>query len=162
MNKSSCECVFSNLIGVFLGGASGEESTCQCRRLGFDPWVQKIPWSRKWQPTLIFLPGKSHGQWSLAGYSPLGHREMDTLSICTYNLVGRRELPSSYKLGGVGAGGEGDDRGWDVWMASPTRWTWVWVNSQSWWWTGRPGVLWFMGLQRVGHDWATERNPFSK
>ena len=129
MNKSSCECVFSNLIGVFLGGASGEESTCQCRRLGFDPWVQKIPWSRKWQPTLIFLPGKSHGQWSLAGYSPLGHREMDTLSICTYNLVGRRELPSSYKLGGVGAGGEGDDRGWDVWMASPTRWTWVWVNS---------------------------------
>ena len=43
MNKSSCECVFSNLIGVFLGGASGEESTCQCRRLGFDPWVQKIP-----------------------------------------------------------------------------------------------------------------------
>ena len=43
-------------------------------------------------------------------------------------------------------------------MASPTRWTWVWVNSGSWWWTGRPGVLWFMGLQRVGHDWATELN----
>ena len=43
-------------------------------------------------------------------------------------------------------------------MASPTRWTWVWVNSRSWWWTGRPGVLWFMGLQRVGHDWATELN----
>ena len=59
---------------------------------------------------------------------------------------------------GVGAGGEGDDRGWDGWMASPTRWTWVWVNSGSWWWTGRPGVLWFMGSQRVGHDWATELN----
>ena len=43
------------------------------------------------------------------------------------------------------AGGEGDDRGWDGWMASPTWWTWVWVNSGSWWWTGRPGVLWFMG-----------------
>ena len=42
------------------------------------------------------------------------------------------------------------------WMASPTRWTWVWVNSGSWWWTGRPGVLRFMGSQRVGHDWATE------
>ena len=54
----------------------------------------------------------------------------------------------------LGAGGEGDDRGWDGWMASPTRWTWVWVNSGSWWWTGRPGVLWFMGLQRVG---PTER-----
>ena len=44
------------------------------------------------------------------------------------------------------------------WMASLTWWTWVWVNSRSWWWTGRPGVLWFMGLQRVGHDWVTELN----
>ena len=59
---------------------------------------------------------------------------------------------------GLGAGGEGDDRGWDGWMASSTWWTWVWVNSGSWWWTGRPGVLWFMGSQRVGHDWATELN----
>ena len=57
---------------------------------------------------------------------------------------------------GLGAGGEGDDRGWDGWMASLTRWMWVWVNSRSWWWTGRPGVLRFMGLQRVGHDWATD------
>ena len=45
-----------------------------------------------------------------------------------------------------------------VWMASPTGWTWVWVNSGSWWWTGRPGVLRFMGSQRVRHDWATELN----
>ena len=59
---------------------------------------------------------------------------------------------------GLGAGGEGDDRGWDGWMASPTRLTWIWVNSGRWWWTGRPGVLQFMGLQRVGHDWATELN----
>ena len=53
---------------------------------------------------------------------------------------------------GLGAGGDGDDRGWDGWMASPTRWTWVLMNSGSWWWTRRPGVLWFMGLQRVRHD----------
>ena len=59
---------------------------------------------------------------------------------------------------GLGAGGEGDDRGWDGWMASPTRWMWVWVNSRSWWWTGRPGVLQFMGSQRVGHNWVTELN----
>ena len=59
---------------------------------------------------------------------------------------------------GLGAGGEGDDRGWDDWMASLTRWTWVWVNSGRWWWTGRPGVLRFMGSQRVRHDWATELN----
>ena len=56
------------------------------------------------------------------------------------------------------AGREGDDRGWDGQMASLTRWTWVWVNSKSWWWTGTPGVLWSMGSQRVGHDWVTELN----
>ena len=56
------------------------------------------------------------------------------------------------------AGGEGDNRGSDGWMASPTQWTWVWVDSGSWWWTGKPGVLRFMGSQRAGHDWATELN----
>ena len=59
---------------------------------------------------------------------------------------------------GLGAGGERDDRGWDGWMASLTWWTWVWVNSGSWWWTGRPGVLLFIGSQRVRHNWATEMN----
>ena len=54
----------------------------------------------------------------------------------------------------LGAEGEGDKRGWDGWMALPTWWTWVWVNSGSWWWTGRPGVLQFMGSQIVGHDWG--------
>ena len=56
------------------------------------------------------------------------------------------------------ARGEGDDIGWDGWMASPTQWTWVWVDSRSWWWRARPGVLQFMGSQRVRHDWATELN----
>ena len=56
------------------------------------------------------------------------------------------------------AGGKGDNREWDDWMASLTRWTWVWVNSGSWWWTGRPDVLQYLWLQRVGHDWATELN----
>ena len=67
-------------------------------------------------------------------------------------------LEKTLMLGGIGAGGEGDDRGWDGWKASPTRWTWVWVDSGSWWWTGRPGMLRFMGLPRVGHNWATELN----
>ena len=52
--------------------------------------------------------------------------------------------------------GEGDDRGWDSWMTSLTQWTWVWASSRSWWWIGKPGMLQFMGLQRVGHNWATE------
>ena len=59
---------------------------------------------------------------------------------------------------GLGAGGEGDDRGWDGWMASLTWWTRVWIISRSWWWTGRPGMLQFMGLQRVWHSWVTELN----
>ena len=59
---------------------------------------------------------------------------------------------------GLGEGREGDNRGWDGWMAWLTRWMWVWVNSGSCWWTGSPGVLRFMGSQRVGHDWATELN----
>ena len=67
-------------------------------------------------------------------------------------------LEKTLMLGGMGAGGEGDDRGWDGWMTSPTRWTWVWVNSGAWWWTGRPGVLQLMGSQRVRHDWVTELN----
>ena len=61
---------------------------------------------------------------------------------------------------GLGAGGGGDDRGWDGWMASLTRWMWVCMNSGSWWWTGKPGVLQFIESQRVGHDWATELNWF--
>ena len=56
------------------------------------------------------------------------------------------------------AGGEGDYKGWNVWMASPTQWTWVWVNSKSWWWTRRPGMLQSMRLQRVRHDCITELN----
>ena len=59
---------------------------------------------------------------------------------------------------GLGAGGEGNNRGRDGWVASLTRWAWVWVNSGSWWWTGRPGVLRFMGSQRVRHKWETELN----
>ena len=61
----------------FPGVTSGKESTCQCRRCkrrGMDPWVGKIPWSKKWQPIPVFLPGKPHGQRSLAGYSPWGFR----------------------------------------------------------------------------------------
>ena len=57
---------------------SGKEPICQFRRQGFDPWVGKIPWSRKWQPIPVLLPGKSHGRRSLVGYSPWGHKELDT------------------------------------------------------------------------------------
>ena len=69
-----------NLVSLEVGlprWLSGKESPCQCRRCEFDPWVGKIPWRRKWQPTPVFLPGKSHGQRSLAGYSPCGCKKLD-------------------------------------------------------------------------------------
>ena len=72
-------CITLLYIG-FPSGTSGKESACQCRRCKrswFDPWVGKIPWRRAWQPTPVFLPGKSHGQRSLAGCSPQGHKELD-------------------------------------------------------------------------------------
>ena len=65
----------------FPGGASGQESASQCRRhniQGFNPWVQKIPWRKEWQPTPVFLPGESQGERSLVDYDPLGHKESDT------------------------------------------------------------------------------------
>ena len=75
---------YLSLSQGFAGGTSGKESTCQCRRhkrRGFDPWVGKIPWRRAWQTTPVFLLGESHGQRSLAGYSPWGHKESDMTEV---------------------------------------------------------------------------------
>ena len=67
-------CLFMHFQG-FPGGSDSKEPTCQYRRPSFDPWVGKMPWRRKWQPTPVFWPGESHGQTSLAGYSPWGPKE---------------------------------------------------------------------------------------
>ena len=80
------------------------------------------------------------------------------------HLLQRTDSLQKTLMMGKMEGGEGDNRGCDGWMASLSQWTWVWVNSGSWWWTGNPGVLQSMGLQRVRHDWATELNwtdPFT-
>ena len=69
-------------------------------------------------------------------------------------LIGKR----SWRWARLKAGGEGDDRGWDGWMASSIWWTRVWASSGSWWWTGKPRVLQSMGSQRIEHGWATELN----
>ena len=77
----------------FPGGSVSKESTCnsgdclQCKKHGFNPWVGKIPWGREWQPTPIFLPGKSQGQKSVAGYSPWGHTESDTTERLNHHIV---------------------------------------------------------------------------
>ena len=73
----------------FPGGISGKESVCQCRkhkRHGFNPWIGKIPWRRKWQPAPVFLPGKSQGQGSLVSFSPWGHKESD-ITECAHTIV---------------------------------------------------------------------------
>ena len=72
----------SNFFFLGLPGwLSGKESACQCRRHRFHPWVGKVPWRRKLQPTPVFLPGKPHGPRSLVGYSPWGHKELDTKQL---------------------------------------------------------------------------------
>ena len=76
-----------------------------------------------------------------------GHLMQKTDSLKKTLILGRNE-----------SGRRGVNRGWDVWMASLTQWTWVWVGSGIWWWPGKPGVLQSMGSQRVGHDWLTELN----
>ena len=76
---------------------SGEESTCQsrrCKKWGFYSWLGKIPWSRKWQPTPVFLPGKFHGQSSLAGYSPWGHKELDTTEWLSAHMLVQNSVPN--------------------------------------------------------------------
>ena len=85
---------------------------------------------------------------------------MQKLELQYFGHLVRRvdSLEKTLMLGGIRGRRRRDDRRWDGWIASRTRWTWVWVNSRSWWWTGRPGMLRFMGSQRVGHDWATELN----
>ena len=98
-------------------------------------------------------PGVGDGQGSLACFSPWDRKELDMTERRNWTRrYWRTEEPGML----LSMWWEGDDRGWDGWMASLTRWTWVSVNSGSWWWTGRPGMLWFMGPQRVGHDWATD------
>ena len=80
-----CTKCFKILFKIPSGSVSGKESTCQCSRHRFDPWVRKIPWKRKWQPILVFLPGKFHRQRSLVGYSPWGCKRV------RHNLVTKQE-----------------------------------------------------------------------
>ena len=115
------------------------------------------PFSKFW----FFVIFKSFGPWTRYT-SP--NTSFSSIAVClgAHTLAASCEELTHWKRvwcwEGLGAGGEGDDRGWDGWLASLVWWTWVWVNSGRWWWTGRPGVLRCMGSQRVGHDWATELN----
>ena len=128
----------------------------ECRRIdAFELWcwrrLLRVPWtaSRSNQSILKEIsPGCSlEGLVLKLKLQYFGH------------LMWRADLfEKTLMLAKIEGRGEGDDRGWDGWMASPTRWTWIWVDSGSWWWTGRAVVLRFLGSQIVGHDRVTEMN----
>ena len=121
----------------------------------FEPWcwrrLLRVPWTAR--RSIQSILEEISSEYSLEGL-------MLTLKL-QYLATSCKELthwkrPWCWER--LKAGGEGDDRGWDGWMASPTQWTWVWASSGSWWWTGKPGVLQSMESQRVGHNWVTELN----
>ena len=139
---------------VMYGCESGTIRKAECWRIdAFELWwwrrLLRVPWT-----------ARRSNQSILKEISPGCTLEGLTLKLKLQyfdHLIQRADsLEKTLMLRGIGGRRRRGNRGWHSWMASPTRWTWVWVNSRSWWWTGRSGVLWFMGQQRVGHDWATE------
>ena len=146
---------------VMYGCESWILKKAECRRIDafeLECWrrLLRVPWIAR-RSNQFILKEISPGC-SLEGMMlPKKHQSWNSSTLAT----SCEELTHWKRLWcweGLGAGGEGDDRGWDGLMASLTRWMWLWVNSRSWWWTGRPGVLQFMGLQRIEHNWATELN----
>ena len=100
------------------GGASVREPVCQCRRCKrdkFSPWVGKIPWRRKWQPSPVFLPGESHGQRSLLGFGPQGHKELDTTEVTehTHSHCTRSQAPVINKIFTVSFTVDESSQGWE-------------------------------------------------
>ena len=134
---------------VMYGGESWTIKKAESPRIdAFELWcwrrLLRVPWAAR-RPNQSILKEISPGC-SLVGL-------MLKLKLQYFGHLMRtaNSFEKTLMLGKIEAG-EGDDRGWDGWMASLTQWTWVWVDSGSWWWTGRPGVLQFMGSQRVGYD----------
>ena len=142
---------------VMYGCESWTVKKAECRRIdAFELWclrrLLRVPWTAR-RSNQFILKEISPGC-SLEGM-------MLKLKLQYFGYLMWSKLTHWERLWcweGLGAGGKGGNRGWDGWMASPTQWTWVWVDSERWCWTGRPGVLQFMVSQRVGHDWVTEMN----
>ena len=148
-------------VMVFPVGMYGCESwtvkKAEHRRIdAFEVWcwrrLLRVPWTARRSNQSIL---KGDQSWVFTGRTWCWSWNSNTLATSCEELP-HWKRPWCWE--GLGAGGKGHDRGWDGWMASLTQWTWVWVKSGSWWWTRRPGVLRFMGSQRVWHNWATELN----
>ena len=131
----------------------------ECWRVdAFELWcwrrLLRVPWTARRSNQSIL---KEIGP----GCSLEGLRLKLKLQYFGYLMQRANSLEKTLMLGRIEGRRRRGHRGWDGWMASSTQWTWVWVDSGSWWWTRRPGVLWFMGSQRIGHDWVTELNWYS-
>ena len=141
---------------VMYGCENWTIKKAECRRIdAFELWcwrrLSRVPWTAR-RSNQSILKEISPG-YSLEGLM----LKLNSNRFATWcQKLTHLKRPCCWKR--LNVGGEGDESGWNGWMASLTQCTWVWVNSGSWWWTGRPGVLQSMRLQRVGHDWATEMN----
>ena len=154
---------------VMYGCESWTINKTECRRIDvFELWcwrrLFRVPWiARRYNQSILKeiqpVHPKRDKSWVFIGRTDVEAETPNTLATW-YKELTHLKRPWCWER--LRAGGEGDDRGWAGWIASPTQWTWVWVNPWSWWWTGMPGVLWFLGSQRVRQDWATELNWINK
>ena len=141
---------------VIYGCESWTIKKAECRRIdAFELWcwrrLLRVPWTAKKSNQSILKVIRL--EYSLEGLM----QSWNSSTLATWcKELSHWKRPWCWER--LKARGEGDESGRDGWVASPSQWTWVWVNSGSWWWTGRPGMLQSMGSQRVGHDWATELN----
>ena len=141
---------------VIYGCESWTVKKAECQRIdAFELWCWRrflrVPWTARRSNKFILKE-------TIPGCSPEGLMLKLKLQYFGHLMWRVDSFEKTMIWERLRAGGEGDDRGWDGWIVSPTWWTWVWVNSRSWWWTGRPRALQFMGLQRIRHDWVTELN----
>ena len=139
---------------VMYGCESWTIKKTECRKIdAFELWcwrrLLRVPWTVRRSNQSILE--EVSPEYSLEGL-------MLKLKLQYLGHLMRRtdSFEKTLRLGMIEGRGEGDDRGWDGWMASPTQWTWVWVSFRSWWWTGKPSILQSTRSQRVGHDWVTE------
>ena len=139
---------------IMYGCESWTIKKAECQRIdAFELWcwrrLLRVPWTARRSNQSILKEISP-------GYSLKGLMLKLKLQYFGHLMQRTDSFEKTLMLGKIESEREGDKRGWDGWMASLTQWTWVWVSSSSWWWTGKPGMLQSMGSQRVGHNWATE------
>ena len=139
---------------VWMSELRRKRKKAECRRIGaFELWCWRRLQSSLDCKEIKPVHPKGNQSWIF-----IGRTDVEAETPILWPPDGKNSFEKTLMLGKTEGGRRRDNKGWDGWMASPTRWTWVWVNSGSWWWTRRPSVLQSTGSQRVGHNWETELN----